>query len=164
MEPLSTDQIRTSFVNCSKGEAKRASLPDLSAVPWPDLDFFGWPDPSGSSRAYLMVPRGDDLIGLLLRQNPANTTQARRRKLCEVCLTPHTNTGVCLTVAPKIGPAGKRGDTTGIYLCRDLACSLYVRDKKRTGIPKLRETLSPEVLIERARTNLDDFLRRVLAG
>lgn len=164
MEPLNAAQIRASFVNCSKGEAKRAALPDLDAVPWSDLDFLGWPDPSGSSRAYLVVPRGDDLISLLLRQNPAGKGQARRSKLCEICLTQHTDTGVCLTAAAKTGPAGKRGDTTGIYICRDLNCSLYARGKKVSGVPKLRETLPVEAMVERLRANLDDFVRRVLAG
>ncbi|KRF12394.1 hypothetical protein ASG90_15595 [Nocardioides sp. Soil797] len=164
METLTAAQIRASFVNCSKGEAKRANLPDLDAVPWADLDFLGWVDPSGSSRAYLVAERDGEPVGLLLRQNPAGKGQARRSKLCEVCLTAHTDTGVCLTVAAKTGAAGKRGDTTGIYICRDLSCSLYARGKKASGVPKLRETLPVEAMVERTRSNLDDFLRRVLAG
>lgn len=161
MNPLTADQIRASFVNCSKGEAKRATLPDLSAIPWDDLDFLGWVDPSGSPRAYLVVPREDDLIGLMLRQNPAGRGQAKRSKLCEICVTPHSDTGVCLTVAAKTGAAGKRGDTVGIYLCRDLACSLYVRGKKTSGVPRLRETLPLEAMVGRINTQIDEFLRRV---
>lgn len=164
MLPLTADQIRGSLVNCSKGEAKRASLPDLADVAWDDLDFFGWADPSGSPRAYLVVPHEDGVVGLLLRQNPAGKGAARRSKLCEICLTPHTDTGVCLTVAAKTGAAGKRGDTTGLYMCRDLACSLYARGKKSTGVPKLRETLPPEAMVQRLRSNLDEFVRRVRAG
>lgn len=163
VQPLTADQIRASFVNCSKGEAKRASLPDLAEVPWADLDFLGWADPSGSSRAYLVVEHEGALVGLMLRQNPAGKGQARRSKLCEVCVTAHTDTGVCLTVAAKTGAAGRRGDTTGVYLCRDLACSLYARGKKSSGVPRLRETLPVEAMVERVRTHLDAFVRRVLA-
>lgn len=162
MNPLTAAEIRASFVNCSQGEAKRATLPDLDAVAWADLDFLGWPDPSGSARAYLVVPREEGPVGLLLRQNPPGKGQARRSKLCEICVTAHTDTGVCLTVAAKTGAAGKRGDTAGVYLCRDLACSLYARGKKSTGVPKLRETLPPEAMVERLRRNLDDFVRRIL--
>ncbi|QIX25277.1 FBP domain-containing protein [Nocardioides sp. JQ2195] len=164
MEPLTAAEIRASFLNCSKGEAKRAVLPDLDEVPWSDLDFLGWADPSGSSRAYLVVPREEGLIGLLLRQNPAGKGTARRSKLCEICLTAHTDTGVCLTVAAKTGPAGKRGDTTGIHICRDLGCSLYARGKKASGVPRLRETLPIEAMVERVQVHLDGFVRRVLAG
>lgn len=161
MNPLTADQIRASFVNCSKGEAKRATLPDLSAVPWDDLDFLGWVDPSGSPRAYMVVPREDGVTGLMLRQNPAGRGQAKRSKLCEICVTPHSDTGVCLTVAAKTGAAGKRGDTVGIYLCRDLACSLYVRGKKTSGVPRLRETLPLEAMVGRINSQIDEFLRRV---
>lgn len=46
MKPLTEHDIRTSFVNCSKGAAKRLPLPknlaDLDH--WDDLDFLGWSD------------------------------------------------------------------------------------------------------------------------
>jgi FBP C-terminal treble-clef zinc-finger len=40
--PLTEQQIRAAFVNCSKGEAKRLHVPrDLAGQPWADLDFLG---------------------------------------------------------------------------------------------------------------------------
>lgn len=43
MRALTEKDIRSSFVNCSKGEAKRLTVPrDLEARPWDDLDFLGW--------------------------------------------------------------------------------------------------------------------------
>jgi hypothetical protein len=46
MRPLPEAEIRTSFVNCSKGEASRIRMPaGLSRTPWADLDFLGWTDP-----------------------------------------------------------------------------------------------------------------------
>ena len=54
VKPLTEPEIRAAFVNCSKGEAKRASIPrDLSGQPWEDLDFLGWRDPQSPERAYL---------------------------------------------------------------------------------------------------------------
>ncbi len=163
MQPLTADQIRASFVNCSQGEAKRAALPDLTVVPWADLDFLGWTDPSGSSRAYLVAEHDGELVGLLLRQNPAGTGQARRSKLCEVCVTAHTDTGVCLTVAAKTGAAGKRGDTAGIHLCRDLACSLYARGRRAPGCRSCARPCRPTRWSSGSAPQLDVFVRRVLA-
>lgn len=162
MNPLTADEIRTSFVNCSKGDAKRAGLPDLGQTPWPDLDFLGWPDPSGSQRAYLVLERDGVPLGLLLRQSSG--VGAGHSTMCQLCLTSHAGSAVALTVARKTGAAGKKGDSTGVYACRDLACSLYVRGRKVSAAASLRETLTPEALIERLRVNLDQFVDRVLAG
>ena len=161
MTPLTEREIRASFANCSKGEATRAVLPDLDAVPWEHLDFLGWPDPSGSQRAYLVVERDGALLGLQLRQSSG--VGAARSTLCQVCLTSHSGPGVALTVARRTGAAGRKGDSTGIYVCRDLACSLYVRGRKVSGAASLRETLSVEAAVERLRRNLDQFVARVVA-
>lgn len=160
MSPLTADEIRASFVNCSKGETKRAVMPDLDATPWADLDFLGWPDPSGSPRAYLVLERHDGPVGLLLRQSGG--LGAARSTMCQICITSHSGSSVVLSVARKTGAAGKKGDSTGIYICRDLACSLYVRGKKVSGAPSLRETLSLEASVDRLHRNLDQFVDRVL--
>jgi hypothetical protein len=162
MNPLSADDIRASFVNCSKGEARRALLPDLTSTPWRDLDFLGWPDPSGSQRAYLVVERGGGPVGLLLRQSSG--VGAARSTMCQICVTSHSGSSVALSVARKTGAAGKKGDSTGIYMCRDLACSLYVRGKKVSGAASLRETLTLDASVERLHRNLDQFVDRVLVA
>ena len=54
MRPLTEQDIRNSFVNCSKGEAKRMFVPhDLGERPWDDLDFLGWRDPGAPDRSCL---------------------------------------------------------------------------------------------------------------
>ncbi|MGN0119022.1 MAG: FBP domain-containing protein, partial [Streptomyces albidoflavus] len=56
VDPLTEKQIRTSFVNSTKGEAARLRLPlDFAELPWPDLDFLGWVDPGAPLRAHLVV-------------------------------------------------------------------------------------------------------------
>ena len=43
MKSLTEQDIRNSFINCSKGDAKRLAVPrDLGEQPWGDLDFLGW--------------------------------------------------------------------------------------------------------------------------
>lgn len=159
MTPLTATEIRASFVNCSQGEARRTALPDLDTVPWADLDFLGWVDPSGSPRAHLVVERDGGPVGLQLRRSSG--VGAARKTMCQVCITAHSGNGVALSVAQKTGAAGKKGDSTGIYLCRDLACSLYVRGKKSPGTVRLPETLSLDARVERLRNNLLQFVDRV---
>jgi hypothetical protein len=162
MVPLTEPAIRASFVNCTKGEAKRLSLPrDLAAQPWADLDFLGWRDPAAPQRAYLVAESGDGLVGVALR--PASTDAGpARRMMCSWCLTTHAGGGVLLMTARRAGPSGQQGNSVGAYICADLACSLYLRGKKKAGPgARLRESLTLEEQIERTRSNLAGFLDRV---
>ncbi|MEV2234100.1 FBP domain-containing protein [Streptomyces phaeochromogenes] len=163
MKPLSEHDIRTSFVNCSKGEAKRLPLPknlaDLDH--WDDLDFLGWFDLSAPDRRYLVVERADELVGLSLRSASGNRGFLRR-SLCSLCLTAHPGSGVSLMTAPKAGPAGRKGNSVGLYICADLDCSLYVRGRKKAAPGgRMEESLTVEQQIERLRGNLDAFVERV---
>ncbi|MFJ6798362.1 FBP domain-containing protein [Streptomyces sp. NPDC091268] len=167
MEPLSEQQIRSSFVNCTKGEAARLRLPlDFSELPWQDLDFLGWVDPGAPLRAHLVVPREQGPLGISLRVPAISRASAMKSSLCQVCLTGHASSGTTLLVAPLAGPAGREGNTVGTYICADLACSLYLRGKRQ---PKLRtvryeESLTLEERLARMRGNLDAFVARVTAS
>lgn len=166
MEALTEQQIRTSFANCSKGEASRVRLPDLAAVPWADLDFLGWSDPGAPLRALIVVPGDDGPVGVVLRRPDSRRTSAVRSSMCRVCHTGHTADGVTLFVAPLAGAAGRQGNTVGEYLCTDLACSLYLRGKRkpRGRLVRQEETLTLDERIDRAMTTLNGFVKRVLAG
>ncbi|WP_431968652.1 FBP domain-containing protein [Actinacidiphila sp. bgisy160] len=161
MEPLTEREIRSAFVNCSKGEAKRLHVPrDLAERPWDDLDFLGWRDPQAPDRSYLVAELDDRLVALTLRSSSAASWQARP-SMCSMCLTTHTG-GVELMVAPRAGKAGQQGNTVGAYMCGDLACPLYVRGKKDVGIgARLHETLTMEEKIERTVANLAAFIAKV---
>ncbi|CAM5342512.1 hypothetical protein SAVIM338S_01081 [Streptomyces avidinii] len=167
MEPLTDQQIRSSFVNCTKGEAARLKLPaDFAELPWEDLDFLGWVDPAAPLRAHLVRPRADGgPVGISLRVPAANRVGGFKSSLCQICLTGHTSSDVTLLVAPLAGARGREGNTVGTYVCADLACSLYIRGKRR---PKLKnrgyeETLTVEEKIARTLANLDAFTARVTA-
>jgi hypothetical protein len=164
MDPLDEARIRGSFVNCSKGEAKRISLPrDLGELPWGDLDFLGWRDPGARERAYLVRP-GADPLGIVLRIAPGARRNLLRSSLCSLCLTGHSGGGVDLLAAPLAGAAGRQGNTVALYMCADLACSLYVRGKKASALVKrLEETLTLDEQIARTLRNLDAFLAKVTA-
>ncbi|MBF8192729.1 FBP domain-containing protein [Nonomuraea sp. K274] len=163
MNPITERDIRTSFVNCSKGEARRLGVPrDLAAAPWPDLDFLGWRDPGAHERAYLVAERDGGLVGVALRLASDVRRSFTKSTLCSVCVTPHAGTGVALFAASRAGAAGRQGNTVGAYMCADLDCSLYVRGKKQTELGVRFESLSVAERIARAAANLDAFLDRVL--
>ncbi|MCP3757854.1 FBP domain-containing protein [Streptomyces sp. TBY4] len=165
MKPLTEQEIRTAFVNCTKGEAKRLSVPrDLAERPWEDLDFLGWWDPKAPERAYLVTELDGRPVALALRSSAAAAPSQARRSMCSLCLTTHTG-GVSLMVAPKAGKAGQQGNSVGAYICGDLACSLYVRGKKDAGPgARLQESLTLEEKIERTVANLAAFFANVTAG
>ncbi|MGY4906664.1 FBP domain-containing protein [Streptomyces sp. 900116325] len=163
MKPLTDQEIRAAFVNCTKGEAKRLSVPrDLAERPWGDLDFFGWRDPQAPDRAYLAIELDGRLVALALRCSSAASWQMRR-SMCSMCVTTHTG-GVSLMVAAKAGRAGRQGNSVGAYICSDLACSLYVRGKKDAGVgARLHESLTLEEKIQRTVVNLAGFIAKVTA-
>ncbi|WP_053846282.1 FBP domain-containing protein [Streptomyces sp. NRRL B-24085] len=164
MEPMTEREIRAAFVNCTKGEAKRLSVPrDLAERPWEDLDYLGWRDPQAPDRAYLVTVLDGRPTALALRGSAAGSWQTRR-SMCSLCLTTHSG-GVSLMVAPKAGKAGQQGNSVGAYMCDDLACSLYVRGKKDAGAgARLHETLTVDEKIRRTVANLAAFVAKVTSA
>ncbi|QKW33770.1 FBP domain-containing protein [Actinomadura sp. NAK00032] len=163
MRPLTEHDIRRSFVNASKGEAKRLDLPkDFADQPWDDLDFLGWQDPGAPGRAYLIVERGDRPVGVSFRVASGAARGFTARSMCSLCLTTRTGGGVALMTARRSGEAGRQGNSVGQYMCVDLDCSLYVRGKKQSVAGSgLEESLTLDEKIARVLTNLDKFLEKV---
>ncbi|MFC5723990.1 FBP domain-containing protein [Streptomyces gamaensis] len=166
MQPIAEKEIRASFVNCSKGEASRISLPaGLAELPWEHLDFLGWRDPGAPDRGYVVVPRDDGLTGITLRV-PQNIRRSfTKTTVCMLCMTGHPGSGVTLFAARRAGAAGRQGNTVGTYVCADLACSLYARGKKTSQLAaRYEERLTAEERVERMLGNLDEFVAKVLHG
>ncbi|BFO18961.1 FBP domain-containing protein [Streptomyces sp. KM77-8] len=162
MRALTEQDIRGSFINCSKGEAKRLAVPrDLGERGWDDLDFLGWRDPGAPDRSYLVTEREDRLVGVAMRFQPAQRGFLHR-SMCSLCLTTHPRGGVALMTARKAGPAGREGNSVGAYMCTDLACSLYLRGRK---VPesggRFEESLTVEEQIARTRGHLFAFLDKL---
>ncbi|WP_354641415.1 FBP domain-containing protein [Kitasatospora camelliae] len=164
MLPRAENEIRESFVNCSKGEARRLNLPrDLAGLPWDGLDFLGWRDPGAPDRSYLVADRGDRLVGITLRV-PNVRRSLTRTNVCSLCITVHAGSGVALLTARRAGAAGREGNTVGTYICADLACSLYVRGRKTSAtVSRPEESLPLEAQVARTVANLNAFLDQVLA-
>lgn len=164
MKALTEREIRASFVNCSKGEAQRLAVPrDLGERPWEELDFLGWRDPGAPDRSYLAAEHDGRLVGVAMRF-PSHQRGFLHRGMCSICLTTHPGSGVSLMTAPRSGKAGREGNSVGIYLCTDLACSLYVRGiKKPEPGGRFEESLTVDEQVARTRAKLTGFLEKVLA-
>jgi hypothetical protein len=164
MRPITENEIRASFVNCSKGETQRLNLPrDFAELPWPDLDFLGWRDPGAPDRGYLVAEHAERLVGVALRTGNGSGRGFTARSICTICKTTRTGGGVALLSARRAGESGRNGNTVGQYICSDLACSLYVRGKKISAGTLLDETLDVPARIARVETGLHAFLNRVTA-
>jgi hypothetical protein len=164
MVALTEDEVRASFVNCTKGEVQRIGLPGpLDAVYWEHLDFLGWRDPKAEQRAYIVVPWTDGPVGIALRVPQAKRKSLMRSSMCSICLTVHSASGVASFVAAKAGSAGREGNSVGTYFCADLQCSRYVRGTlKSDAATFMEESLDPAEKIHRLRAKLEAFTRTVL--
>ncbi|TDD29167.1 FBP domain-containing protein [Actinomadura sp. KC06] len=164
MRAITERDLRSCFVNCSKGDAKRLTLPkDFAQSPWDDLDFLGWRDPKAPDRAYLVTETGPTGIALRLASAPGKARGFNSTSLCSFCQTVHTGGGVALMSARRSGEAGKQGNTVGRYLCADLACSLYVRGKKQTLLGDGHDDGVPlEEKVARIKAKLNAFVASVV--
>jgi len=159
---MTDQQVRRSFVNCSKGEANSATLPrDLADLPWDELEVLGWRDPKAPLRGYLVVQREGRPVGIALRAADTRMS-ARTAATCLLCRSTQSGDAVSLFTARRVGEAGRNGNTVGTYVCADLGCAA----RARTEIPPwLRDRDPAEVGEERTaelRGRVHGFLDAVL--
>ncbi len=127
MQSITPQQIRSSFVNASRSEAAKLTLPkDFDSLDWDSLDFLGWRDEKMPLRGYLVVPDPKGLTGILLRA-PEGGARKNRSVLCELCRDVFSKEDVLLWVARRAGPSGRNGNTVGTLICADFLCCGNVR-------------------------------------
>lgn len=164
MNTLTDSQIRASFVNASKGDAKRATLPDLDAIDVSTLDYLGWQDPKKPLLHYVALELDGDLAVLMLRGADKPPT---RKMMCAWCEDVVDGIHAASFVAPLAGAAGRRGNTIGTSVCADFGCSRNVRRlpqayELRTQDPAL-VAYHQEMRIEGLRERSTNFVRAVLS-
>lgn len=163
MKALSETDLRESFVNCSKGDRAKLSLPGpLADIDFDHLDFLGWRDPKAPQRAYIVAETDAGLAGIVLRVASKSAKNLARSSMCSVCMTPHASSGVALLSAPLAGASGRNGNSAGIYICADLQCSHYIRGiLKSDAIVTMSETIDLDAKVDRLRQRLDAFVSRI---
>ena len=147
MRPLTEQQVRRSFVNCSRGEAQGLTLPKgFGELDWAELDLLGWRDPRAPLRGYVVLDVDDAPVGIAVRA-AVSRMSSRTAVTCLLCQTGQAGDAVSLFTARRTGEAGRNGNTVGTYICADLGCSIRVR----TEIPPWLHSRNPaEVVVERA--------------
>ncbi|TYP84756.1 FBP domain-containing protein [Blastococcus xanthinilyticus] len=164
MRPLTETEVRRSFVNCSRGEAKTLALPrDFGELDWSEQDVLGWRDPKAPLRGYLVADVDGETVGIAVRAAESRMS-GRTSVMCLLCQTAQPGDGVSLFTAKRAGEAGRNGNTVGTYICADLRCS----ERVRTEIPPwLQERDPAEVVAERAmelRERIAGFVGSVRRG
>lgn len=125
MLPLDEHVIRASFVNASRKEIADLTLPTaFDDLAWANLDYLGWRDPKLPKRAYIVVPVGDELVGVVLKRADADP---RNRAQCQWCQDVTLPNDVVLYSARRAGHAGRSGSTVGTLVCEDFQCSKNAR-------------------------------------
>ncbi|HEY2791103.1 MAG TPA: FBP domain-containing protein [Micromonosporaceae bacterium] len=166
MFPISEAALRESFVNCSKGDRAKLSLPGpLADVDFDQLEFLGWRDPKAPERAYAVSETGSGPVAIVLRAASKSMRSLSRSSMCSICMTVHAASGVALLSAPLAGPAGRAGNSAGIYMCADLQCSRYIRGTlKPDAIVPVAEIVDLNTKIQRVRDRMGAFVQRIVAG
>jgi FBP C-terminal treble-clef zinc-finger len=144
---LTEQQVRRSFVNCSRGEANALALPKgFDGLDWTELEMLGWRDPRAPLRGYLVTEIDEAPLGIAVRAADTRMS-SKTAAMCLLCQTAQSADTVSLFTAKRVGEAGRNGNTVGTYICADLDCSSRVR----TEIPPwLQERNPAEVVAERA--------------
>jgi hypothetical protein len=127
MQAITPQQIRSSFINATRSEATKLTLPrDLDSQDWNSLDFLGWRDEKMPLRGYLVVPSPKGVTGIMLRA-PEGGAKKNRSVLCELCRDVFSKEDVLLWVAKRAGQSGRDGNTIGTLICADFLCCENVR-------------------------------------
>ena len=164
MNTLTESQLRYAFVNASKGEAKRAMLPDLDQIDFTRLDYLGWQDAKKPRNHYIALELDGQVAALLLR-GPENPPA--KKLLCAWCEDIVDGVHAASFVAPLAGASGRRGNTVGTAICADFRCSRNVRREPssfeiRSEDPALL-AYHREQKIEGLRERSTAFVRSVLS-
>ena len=146
MKALSDKQIRASFINATRRETTRATLPDLAGVSWDQLDYLGWRDRKAPLSAYVVLELAGEPTGILLRAGTASATMARRKALCSWCRD-LASVDAAMYVARRGGSAGRAGNTIGTLVCEDFSCSRNVRRPLTSSDAGTDAELAREVIV-----------------
>ena len=125
MLPLTEKNIRASLINASLSERKTLTLPpNISTLPWDNLDYLGWRDPKIPGIGYVIVELEKGPVGILLRQAKG---AIRTRPQCSWCEDVQLPNDVVFFSTKRAGQAGRNGNTIATLACANFECSANVR-------------------------------------
>ncbi|MBD0020691.1 FBP domain-containing protein [Gordonia pseudamarae] len=161
MKSVTRQDILSSFRGATRSEIKKVTFAvDFDAVNFDVLEFYGWRDPKMPKRSYVVIPHDAGVVALPLTRADA---KPRARAMCSWCRDVNLTDEAVLYAARRAGPAGRRGDTVGVLVCKTFHCSRNVRQlppayHKGTDLDAIRA----EQIAELTR-RVDAFTNSVLA-
>ncbi|NNC12348.1 FBP domain-containing protein [Planctomonas sp. JC2975] len=162
MRPVTEREIRASFVNASLRERNNLNLPlDFDTIQWDNLDYLGWRDRKYDGLAYLIVPVGDGVVGILLRKAEARSRFKSQCSWCEDVTIPHD---VVFYSAKRSGKAGRNGDSVGTLVCEGFQCSGNVRRRDPAPYSGFDVEAARDARIDTLREHAAAFAAKVLEG
>lgn len=166
MDALTHPQLRSLF---PRQPTRDIAIPDPDAIDWGVLDYFGWVHPSGH-RAFAVIPAPVTTDITTASGSPCHhygvvfsrsVNRARRRysQMCAWCNFVHRSRGAAMFTTTVAGSDDRR--IIGLSLCRDLDCS--VRMRNLTGDPPsyMPETIDLDSKVNRLENALLMFLSRI---
>jgi hypothetical protein len=164
VQALTLEQIRRAMVNCSRSEvASMSPPPGYRDIDWERLEFLGWRDVRAPLRGYLISWHQERPVGVMVRA--AESAMSRRTAaVCMLCRSGQSANNISLFTTRRNGPAGRKGDTIGTYICADLACSRNARVDKATASFRPDPGRTVEERIAGLQTRLDAFLDAALSS
>ena len=152
MLPLDREQLTAAF-----DADEDLHIPDLKDVHWSVLDYFGWVHPSGHlGFVVLQSPNDGQLRGIRMTREKRRAKKPRM-EMCSWCHHVHKANGTAMFTVSVRGSEGRH--TLGNVVCKDLDCSLRVRNLMQPD-SFMRETLYQPAKIWRMQTTMHKWLGR----
>lgn len=152
MQPLTKEDIETAF----QDQRVQLTIPDLTPVDWGVLDYFGWLHPAGHEGYVVMRVQGEPR-GLVLRRI-MNHSAKPRTHMCSWCNHTYRGHGTAMFTTKVLGSDGRR--SIGNYICKNLDCSLRMRNLASDPPTYLPETIDLERKIVRLKIAVTGFMGR----
>ena len=153
VEALTVNDIKSVFRQLSGAEL---ALPDLAPIDWGILDYLGWIHPSGTT-AFMVMPAAGELRGLRLRRS-LNSSARPRTRMCSWCHHVYRSRGTALFSVYVAGSDGRR--SIGNHVCRNLDCSLRIRNLASDPPTYMPETLHIAAKTRRLENSVLTFMSR----
>ena len=123
---------------------------------WGILDYFGWINPAGN-RGYVVFPVQGEIRGMKLRRLLGSGGKPRTH-MCSWCHHVYRSRGTAMFSTQVVGSDGRR--TIGNHVCRELDCSVRIRNLASDPPTYMPETIELKHKIWRLETALTTFMHR----
>lgn len=153
MEALQREHIIAAFADLDED----LYIPNLSEVPWEDLDYFGWVHPSGHLGYLVLESPNDGAWKGVLLNRATRKSRRPRMEMCAWCHHVHKTNGTAMFSVSVKGSEGRH--TLGNVICKDLDCSLRIRNKVQPD-SLMKETLYQPAKIWRMQQSMHKWLGR----